>query len=1221
MFNYRRIDASLIQEFADLIDQGESIVMLGSRYAGKKQAVNWLEERLVAQNSAPVVRVDIPHVRPIKTERDLSKLIADAVRRSSISSSISQEKSLRPTYGFFKPIDEAIDAIGKPIILLASYVDSLTHTLARQFLRAIRSRVMGQRSIIAFISGETNLQDLVVGPNSEFNCTNNYFLQGFSRDQFALEAANLETVFHARIERPEATIPFLYEVTGGNVSQLRTILAYIAEEKRESTKSGLLSLSRQDLPSSLLELPRGGISKAEVFWQATKIINHEPDCWHALETLIAQGATPLPGLENDPPTRLELAGVTVREKSSLVPASRLMMDYVRQYYTPRRIGDLNACAGNWERAFEKYRELNAEEYLRPDSNDDRANVSFVVNALGNALYSAATIGPDHVGALFMQGCQYILGFKETSFWQHNCKWELAPSEAMKVPTYKDKAGVERDYLETMQRVLPKSNQTIGPWPLPDIWSHYGMVAILPSIRRDKVDAICISNFVDRTVISRERKLLAEDLLKNFISAYSHAIAVEQEKRRRQTRDRHVQVINTVFEALGQDELNVVQMLTLAARELRHLGYSRVLFCLVDPERKRIKGVVDDSDDPCVDVKALTDYPLDEPLADVQPFVIFTKQYKIIENALEEPLTNKTVVVKSNMKAEAIVPIINNDGEAIGTIHIERADRAVPLMEEVEDLLLFGSQLAVAIELCDRVNILQAALNKIPEPIGICDQTEKLIYLNKPAAKVTRAVHGWQEPSAPIFLSDMVLDNVEIAELVRESLRDGKSRTKYLSATRETDKYHIEVVSAGIQSWDEKVIATIGHIRDLSKQYTMFKAFQNVTGASDSETAMRSLLEAIKILGYEWGRLYLVDPNDPDSFISTCCFGFKNPENETRFNRGEVKLHRREVENSDTWRSFVQNEPLIFQLKRNAENDSVFMTEMGLKVTIRNETECQTELEKEDGSYWIDLPIGTDETPLGKLSVGCNEKLPPYEFELIKVLTRTASDYLVEIRKRDQMIKIAVAEKVMAAWAHNIATRLASLPILLARFRNFEQQQPKLKGLNDRYAAIVEDALNMMLRVKERVTPVEANLDEVDVIAQIRYALETALPDSAWQLHFPERRSLVKADRALLRSAILELVQNSIELIDKEEGLRVEVSVQNGDGNLVIRYRDNGPGVPREYKERIFDEFFSRRPGQKTSTGLGLSYVRRVVKAHGGTIEENGVYGQGAAFEIRLPKVA
>ena len=74
-------------------------------------------------------------------------------------------------------------------------------------------------------------------------------------------------------------------------------------------------------------------------------------------------------------------------------------------------------------------------------------------------------------------------------------------------------------------------------------------------------------------------------------------------------------------------------------------------------------------------------------------------------------------------------------------------------------------------------------------------------------------------------------------------------------------------------------------------------------------------------------------------------------------------------------------------------------------------------------------------------------------------------------------------------------------------------------------------------------------------------------------------------------------------------------------NSVVRiiFSDNGPGVPDEYKERIFEEFFSHRPGGKRTTGLGLAFVRRALEAHGGSVCETGCPAAGATFMLSLPQ--
>jgi signal transduction histidine kinase len=113
----------------------------------------------------------------------------------------------------------------------------------------------------------------------------------------------------------------------------------------------------------------------------------------------------------------------------------------------------------------------------------------------------------------------------------------------------------------------------------------------------------------------------------------------------------------------------------------------------------------------------------------------------------------------------------------------------------------------------------------------------------------------------------------------------------------------------------------------------------------------------------------------------------------------------------------------------------------------------------------------------------------------------------------------------------------------------------------------------------------------------------------------------------LSHVFLNLFNNAIEAmtgISKphggETGLirRGEINVKTnlGKGHVVIKVTDNGPGIPKEDLEHIFDPFYTRK--KKMGLGVGLSVCHDIVNGHGGTITaENGPEG-GAVFTITLP---
>ena len=104
--------------------------------------------------------------------------------------------------------------------------------------------------------------------------------------------------------------------------------------------------------------------------------------------------------------------------------------------------------------------------------------------------------------------------------------------------------------------------------------------------------------------------------------------------------------------------------------------------------------------------------------------------------------------------------------------------------------------------------------------------------------------------------------------------------------------------------------------------------------------------------------------------------------------------------------------------------------------------------------------------------------------------------------------------------------------------------------------------------------------------------------------------------------IEQVVEN---LVDNAAGFSprggmVRVSVSHADNEVVIRVCDDGPGIPPEHQERIFDRFFSFRPGEKKGVhaGLGLSIVKAIAETHGGSVLVSPREPHGASFEVRLP---
>ena len=120
------------------------------------------------------------------------------------------------------------------------------------------------------------------------------------------------------------------------------------------------------------------------------------------------------------------------------------------------------------------------------------------------------------------------------------------------------------------------------------------------------------------------------------------------------------------------------------------------------------------------------------------------------------------------------------------------------------------------------------------------------------------------------------------------------------------------------------------------------------------------------------------------------------------------------------------------------------------------------------------------------------------------------------------------------------------------------------------------------------------------------------------LDAPDRLS-VTADRLVLREAITNVVDNAIKYSPRQSTIRIRVAVESHDAVLTVA--DDGPGIPAEHRERIFDRFFridEARSRDRGGTGLGLAIAKWAVEVNGGHISVANGSAQGSMFRISMP---
>jgi two-component system phosphate regulon sensor histidine kinase PhoR len=115
--------------------------------------------------------------------------------------------------------------------------------------------------------------------------------------------------------------------------------------------------------------------------------------------------------------------------------------------------------------------------------------------------------------------------------------------------------------------------------------------------------------------------------------------------------------------------------------------------------------------------------------------------------------------------------------------------------------------------------------------------------------------------------------------------------------------------------------------------------------------------------------------------------------------------------------------------------------------------------------------------------------------------------------------------------------------------------------------------------------------------------------------------IVRADADRLGQVLFNLVDNAIKYGRKEGRVLINAH-QNGDAKVEISVEDDGPGIPAEAQERVFERFYrvdKARSREQGGTGLGLSIVKHIVQSHGGKVWVKSEIGKGSTFYFTVAK--
>jgi signal transduction histidine kinase len=175
---------------------------------------------------------------------------------------------------------------------------------------------------------------------------------------------------------------------------------------------------------------------------------------------------------------------------------------------------------------------------------------------------------------------------------------------------------------------------------------------------------------------------------------------------------------------------------------------------------------------------------------------------------------------------------------------------------------------------------------------------------------------------------------------------------------------------------------------------------------------------------------------------------------------------------------------------------------------------------------------------------------------------------------------------------------------------------------ERLGALVEEILEMAQLEEGRINLNRQITDVRQLVDGVARTLRLMVLDRAQTLclDLPEEPCEVELDRHRIQQVVTNLVTNACKYTP--EGGAIRVRVVPAPETVAVEVRDDGPGIPADKMERVFEKFY-RLPDSTVrakGTGLGLAIARSLVESHGGEIGVSSEPGEGSTFWFRLPRV-
>jgi len=239
--------------------------------------------------------------------------------------------------------------------------------------------------------------------------------------------------------------------------------------------------------------------------------------------------------------------------------------------------------------------------------------------------------------------------------------------------------------------------------------------------------------------------------------------------------------------------------------------------------------------------------------------------------------------------------------------------------------------------------------------------------------------------------------------------------------------------------------------------------------------------------------------------------------------------------------------------------------------------------------------------------------------IIVINDLTETKRLEEETKRRE--KLSAMGELASGVAHEIRNPINAIGMIAQRL----DKEFKVENDTEEYHSITNLLRNEVTRINKIITqflgyakPLDIQVEKVNAKEFFndiyRLFSEQAKQKEIQLLKLSEQSFDITIDPELIKQAMMNLIQNAIDAVDK--GGNVEINYFRKSDNLNIEVSDNGKGIPEKVKNKIFDLYYTTKT---EGTGLGLSIVQKIVSEHNGIIEVLSEVNKYTKFKITIPQ--